>query len=269
MPNSDLLEAQLTYESLVSFDLDAAILNLDSALSAYTKGNTWQEIGKEGNSASVPRGSTLRYGSDNSWVYKTLGPNDSTTIQITNTYFGSDPLPGIRKTGYYSIDSPHTGDKAHVESAFAPIAEYYSKLININTKLQNYISTAAKNLANSDPRLLSEERYTNRIHPEESILARESSWGLIPELRATTIPYLIAFSMFMAFLSIFLVFQIFGFSGQIILPPSLTQFISYITSPVEGSYTTNPLILGGVSILLFVICVILIILYFRTKNTNK
>jgi hypothetical protein len=269
MPNSDLLEAQLTYESLASFDVDTAISKLDSALSAYTQGNTWQAIGTEYNTASVPSGSTLRYGNEGKWVYKTLRQGESTTVQITNTYFGSDPDPGIGKTAYYSVSSSHAGDQAYVESAFAPIAEYYSKLTSINTKLQNYINSAAKNLANSDPRLLSEERYTNRVHPEESISARESSWGLIPELRPTTIPYLIAISVFMAFLSIFLIFQTFGFSGQINLPPSLTEFFSYIMSPVEGSYFTSPLILGGISILLFVLCVILIILYFRTKNTNK
>jgi len=269
MPNSDLLEAQLTYESLASFDVDAAILNLDSALSAYTQGNSWQAIGTENNTASVPPESTLKYGNEGKWVYKTLRRGESTTVQITNTYFGSDPDPGNGKTAYYSVESSHAGDKAYVESAFAPIAEYYSKLTNINTKLQKYINSAAKNLESSDPRLLSEERYTNRVHPEQSVVSRESTFGLIPELRPTTIPYVIAVSVFMAFLSIFLVFQIYGFSGQINLPPSLTQFISYIMSPVEGSYFTNPLILGGISILLLVIIVILVILYFRTKNTNK
>jgi hypothetical protein len=166
----------------------------------------------------------------------------------------------------YSKDQSQANQLA-VESAFAPIAQYYSKLISINEILRNYVNSTAKNMADSDPRLINEERYSNRVHPEESVMPREVSRGLIPELRVTHLPYIISVSVFMATLSIFLIFQMNGFSGQINLPPSIATWIASPASTVP--FYKNPMVLGGIVILLLTALVIFIGLYFQAKNTNN
>lgn len=155
--------------------------------------------------------------------------------------------------------------KVAVEAAFTPIADYYSNITSLNTTLQNYISKAATNIVESDSKLTSEERYTNRIHPENTMRARES---MMPELRITTLPYLLAISVFMASLSIFLIFQINGFSGQLNIPASLSSLLS---SPASGSipFYENPMVLGGLLIICLVIAIIFGVLYFHSKNTNR
>ena len=160
-----------------------------------------------------------------------------------------------------SASSPSTST---IENAFSPIANYYNNLTIINTDLQTYISTSSNNIANLSA---SEERYSNRIHPEEAVLARETSRGLLPELRVRSLPYLLAISVFMASLTIFLIFQMFGFSGQVNLPPSITAWLSSPASPIP--FYMNPMVLGGFSIILVVALVIFIVLYLNAKNSNK
>jgi len=154
-------------------------------------------------------------------------------------------------------------DRIALQGSFTPIAEYYSKLLDINSNLQKYINSAAKTLADSDSKLLSEERYSNRIHPEESVAPREATMGLIPELRATTLPYIIGISVFMASLSIFLIFQSFGFNGQINIPPSVNELISQITAPADTPLYMNPMVIGGIVLMTMVICVTL---YFKSNK---
>ena len=163
----------------------------------------------------------------------------------------------------YSKNQSSTNERA-VDTAFAPIAEYYSKLTGINSTLQTHINKASTNISSINS---SEERYVNRIHPEESVVARESMYGFIPELRTRTLPYLLATSVFMALLSLFLIFQMLGFSGQLNLPLSITAWLSSPASPIP--FYKNPLILGGVSIVLLVSLVIFAVLYFKAKNTNN
>jgi hypothetical protein len=259
MPDSSFLEAQLTYESLGSLDLDNAIANLDSALSSYST-PTWEVIGSEGQSVTVNANTSVRYGTTNKWVYKTV----SGSFTIGNSFFGSDPAPGVGKTCEQSTG----GNQATLESAFAPIAEYYSKLVNINETLRKYIGKTAKDLADSDPRLINEERYSNRVHPEESSMPREASHGLIPELRQSSLPYLISISVFMATLSIFLIFQINGFSGQINIPPSVSAWFAS-PAPDATPFYQNPMVLGGITIIALSGLVIFAVLYFQAKNTNR
>ena len=155
-----------------------------------------------------------------------------------------------------------------IETAFSPIAEYYTKLTSVNQALRTYISKTAKNIGDSDPRLINEERYSNRVHPEESVMPREATHGLIPELRQSSLPYLIAASVFMASLSIFLIFQINGFSGQMNIPPSISAWFAS-PAPDTRPFYQNPMILGGLLILVASALVIFIILYFQAKNTNR
>ena len=201
MPDSSLLDAQLTYESLGSLDLESSIETLDAALATY-------------GSAQTPANQSL------------------------------------------------------VETAFAPIAEYYSKLANVNETLRNYINKTAKTIGDSDPRLINEERYSNRVHPEESVMPREASYGFFPELRQSSLPYLISVSVFMATLSIFLIFQMNGFSGQINIPPSISALFA---SPAANAvpFYQNPMVLSGIAIISLSGMAIFAILYFQAKNTNR
>jgi len=259
MPDSNFLDAQLSYESLGSLDLDSAIANLDTALSSYSA-QRWEQLGSEGQTVSVASNTNVRYGTDNNWVYKTV----TGSFTIGSAFFGSAPVPGIVKTCQKSI----SGSEAAVETAFAPIADYYAKLVNINESLRKYIGKVAKDLSDSDPRLINEERYSNRIHPEESTMPREASHGLIPELRQTSLPYLISVSVFMATLSIFLIFQINGFSGQINVPPSVAALFAS-PAPDARPFYQNPMVLGGITIISLSGLVIFAVLYFQAKNTNR
>jgi len=197
MPNVSFLEAQTTYESLGSFDIDTHLENLDAAISQYDTART-------------------------------------------------------------------EANERIAEAAFAPIAEYYSKLVGINETLQEFINVSAKSMAESSPRLPSEERYNNRVYPEESVETREATNGVFPELRQRSLPYLISVSVFMAFLSIFLIFQMNGFSGQLNIPP-----ITLITDNSPGDsmpFYKSPMVLAGVGLITLTSAVIL---YYRAKNTNR
>jgi len=159
------------------------------------------------------------------------------------------------------------GSEATLSTAFAPISDYYIKLSTSITSLQKYIDAAATNINDSSPRLLNEERYTNSIHPEQSMEAREASWSFFPELRMSSFPYLISASVFMASLSIILIFNMFGFSGQVNLPSSITQLLSSPASSLP--FYQNPMFLSGVAIILLISTVSFGVLYYKAKNTNN
>ena len=157
-----------------------------------------------------------------------------------------------------------SANQTAIETAFSPIADYYTKITTVNDKLKLYLSESSTNIADVSA---SEERYSNRIHPEQSVLSREITYGLMPELRMRTIPYILAASVFMGSLTIFLIFQLFGFSGQINLPPSISAWLSSPASPIP--FYMNPMFLGGVIILLVVALIIFMISYFKSRNTNS
>jgi len=152
-----------------------------------------------------------------------------------------------------------------VSVSFYKISQYYNEVSDINTFLQSYVNKQVVSISgDSSP---NGERYENRVHPEEAVLAREVTRGLLPELRVRSLPYLLAMSVFMASLTIFLIFQIFGFSGQVNIPSSITGVFSSPASPIP--FYSNPLFLGGAVILLLVAVVIFAVLYFKAKNANK
>lgn len=167
----------------------------------------------------------------------------------------------------YGKNPDGPGLKEAVKTAFQPIATYYSELENVNERLQKYINKAASSISDSGPRLLNEERYTNKVHPEESVEARESSYSLIPELRITSLPYLISASVFMASLSIFLIFNMSGFTGQVNLPPIISQWISSPASQVP--LYQNPIFLFALSAALLVLVIVFGFLYYKAKNSNN
>ena len=157
-----------------------------------------------------------------------------------------------------------------LSSFFQPISDYYVKLSSSITSLQNYINTAAKNINDSTPRLLNEERYTNSIHPEQSMEAREASWSFFPELRMSSFPYLISASVFMASLSIILIFNMYGFSGQVNIPLSITQILNLFNSPASSvPFYQNSMFLSGIAIILLISTASFGFLYYKAKNTNS
>jgi len=312
MPGSSFLEAQLSYESLGTIDIDEAITTLHNALQNYNKitpGSRVSQISYSGSPLNFVGGGDVQlYNNNQEFVllndnkfpisgangYVITGPNIPPNTVIASYRMGksnpssrydvifmnlSNPVPNVDTSlpVYYSppgsrqespVSTPSGRDlqsrRMLVESAFAPISEYYTKLVKLNISLQNYISKAATNIEESDNTLASEERYKNRTHPEETVRARESYF---PELRITTIPYLLAASVFMASLSILLVFQINGFTAQLVIPNS---FINMFIFPAgEVPFYKNPMVLGGIGIILMVMVIIFAVLYFRSKNTNK
>jgi hypothetical protein len=159
-------------------------------------------------------------------------------------------------------------DSGIVKTAFEPIADYYSKLVALNTSLQKYISKSAKHIADAEPRLLSEERYENRVHPEDFVMGRESTGNFFKhDLKTSMLPYLIATSVFMASISIFLIFQMNGFGGQINLPPYLSQYVQYLIAPAHAP--TSSYIPGFIVLMAVISLAIFGILYMKRDNTNS
>lgn len=171
----------------------------------------------------------------------------------------------IAKTAQPPVPATIAIKETALNTAFNSISDYYNKISRINTFLQTHVNKQVLNI--KDESLTSEERYENRVYPEEAVVSRESTYGLMPELRVRSLPYLLAMSVFMASLTIFLIFQMFGFSGQVNLPLSITAFFSSPASPIP--FYSNPLFLGGAVILLLVAVVIFAVLYFKAKNANK
>jgi hypothetical protein len=166
----------------------------------------------------------------------------------------------------FSIDSVNSAKYEAVKRAFLPISTYYAKLTQITTNLQKYLKEASTNVAELQGRLLSEERYGDRVHPAESTEAREILYGLFPSIRLTMIPYILTAGIFMAVLTIFLIFQMMGISGQVNAPPALNSLISTIINPPP--LYKDPMVLAGTAVVFVVSTVIFAVLYFRAKKQN-
>ena len=161
--------------------------------------------------------------------------------------------------------NPTDGNRRAVETAFLPISEYYAKLLDINTNLQDFLNKATTNVAESQGRLLNEERYDNKVHPEESIQSREIMIGIVPTLRPRSIPYIMAASVAMSVISIFIIFQMNGMSGQVNLPPAI---VTWWSTPSTFSFR-DPMVLSGLLMVALAGMTIFGVLYYRSRNTNK
>jgi len=129
---------------------------------------------------------------------------------------------------------------------FDKITEYYTKMNNLTKKVQTYIDTASDDVQNSQGLLLNEELYLNRVNPEKSTRSREVMLGIFPQLKPQSLSYLFAASIFMILMTIFLIFQMAGISGQINLPPS---FIQWWVTPAQIPFYKNPMFLGGIALI--------------------
>ena len=54
---------------------------------------TWQRLGGEWDTVTVPAETTVRYGANGVYVQKVV----SGTFRATNEFFGGDPVPGVLK----------------------------------------------------------------------------------------------------------------------------------------------------------------------------
>ena len=164
---------------------------------------------------------------------------------------------------YTYSQSQTEGNRSVVESAFTPISEYYSKLTEINTGLQHFLDKSSKDIISVSAE---EERYDNRVHPEESTKSREVMIGILPDLKVESIPFLLAGAVFMASLTIFLIFQMGGISGQLNLPPALVAW--WVTPSIGPPFYQNPMVLGGLVIILIVAVIVFAVLYYKRSSTE-
>jgi hypothetical protein len=246
-------------------DLDNRIATLDKALQKYqttaaaTAGPAYCSD-TNGNKIGSPSGDGRLQ------VY-----TEVECASLPNSYWNANGECTKTTGGSYSWECrPGIGNagpsSTALNDAFAPISQYYSDLLNIKHQLQNFIDSSSSKVIDLDSRLESEERYDNRVHPEESIKSRELMLGLFPELRPSSVPVLMAAGVFMSSIAILMIFQMMGFTGQINLPPALLAAPGQLSSAVgsEPLYK-NPLVLGGVSVVLAAGLIVFAVLYFKAK----
>ena len=157
-------------------------------------------------------------------------------------------------------------------STFQPIGDYYTKLLSVKNRLNTFLEKASDRVVESKDPILNEERYNNRANPEEAVKPRELVFGLFSELKPTSVPYLLASGVFMACISLLMIFQMFGFTGQINLPPALSELPGKLSAAAASSsvpFYQNPMILSGLVILLGAGVIGLGIMYYKAKQTSK
>jgi hypothetical protein len=161
---------------------------------------------------------------------------------------------------------PTKPSDSDIAAAFDPIGKHYANLLSVKERLNKFLEKASEDVADSEHSLASEDRYENRARPENSVGPKEIAYGLFTELRTSTIPVLLALGVFMASISILMIFQMIGFTGQINVPPALIQLQARLMAPSAVPLYQNPMVLSGVSIVLGVAVVILGVMYFRAKQ---
>jgi hypothetical protein len=181
--------------------------------------------------------------------------------------------PKVKAYMSANTDSPTINTlRTNLEDEFRPIGDYYTKLLSVKERLNTFLEKASDKVVESKDPILNEERYNNRANPEEAVKPRELVFGLFSELKPTSVPYLLASGVFMACISLLMIFQMFGFTGQINIPPALSElpgkFLAAAASS-PGPFYQNPMILSGLVILLGAGVIGLGIMYYKAKQTSK
>jgi hypothetical protein len=170
---------------------------------------------------------------------------------------------------YNAADSTNKATReTAVTTAFTPISNYYTNLTTVTTSLQKFLDQASTYVADSDDGLINEERYENRVYPERSVHAKEILFGMVPTLKTRSIPYILASGVFMSLITIFLVFQLGGVTGHINVPPAVQM---YALAPFFGIYgiAMNPMVQGGVIVIVLIFGVLGIMKYSEWAKTNS
>ena len=152
------------------------------------------------------------------------------------------------------------------------IGKYHADLINTKERLNTFLDKASDKVVESKDPILNEERYNNRANPQEAVKPRELVFGLFSELRPSSVPYLLAAGVFMACISLLMIFQMFGFTGQINIPPALSELagkLSMASASSYGPFYQNPMILSGLVIILGAGVIALGIMYYKAKHISK
>ena len=147
-----------------------------------------------------------------------------------------------------------------VQTAFAPISQYYANLRSIKERLERFLKDSSEEVADGHEHLLHEERYIDSVYPERSMKARELSYGLIPELKTQTIPVLISVGAAMLAFAIVLSFQLIGVNGQLNLSPAYAQGYATAAATVT-SISNNTTIVGGFAGVCLVVAIYFAYLY--------
>ena len=157
-----------------------------------------------------------------------------------------------------------------VSNAFLPLSQYYANLLSIKQRLNDFLDGASDEVVDGQDRLVNEERYAERVHPETTVKPREVFFGLMNQLRPSTIPVVLSAGVFMACVSLLMIFQMSGFTGQINIPPALSSLPEQLKHGIgpEPAHK-NPVVLGGAVVLLGVAVVALTVLYFRSNQMSK
>lgn len=162
--------------------------------------------------------------------------------------------------------SPRTIAQKNLTDAFQPISQYYSNIISIKKRLNDFLECSSKKLQDANPYSINKERYSERANPKEAVMPRELVFGLFSQLRPSSVPIVMAAGVFMSCLTLLIIFQMFGFTGEIHAPPAVLQGYSFLTTPGATPLYQNPMVLSGLSIVLGAAVIILGIMYYRSKK---
>ena len=145
------------------------------------------------------------------------------------------------------------------------ISQYHQALRSLNERVRTYLSNVGSAVVESTDRLIHEERYDNRVRPENAVISREVFYGYLPTFRVSSLPYILTAGVVFSLLSIFLIFQMMGVTGQFNLPVSAAMF-NLIYPPagtVRLALYKNPVVLGGIIIILIAGIIALGIMYYK------
>ena len=169
------------------------------------------------------------------------------------------------KVKNYQSASPTQQAEQDLSGAFRPISQYYSNLMSIKKRLSDFLECSADKIQHAKPYSVNKERFFERANPQDSVMPRELVFGLFSHLRPSTIPFVMAAGVFMSCLALLIIFQMFGFTGEIHIPPALSG-----VGAAAGSSSTplhqNPMVLSGISIVLGAAVIILGVMYYRSKK---
>jgi hypothetical protein len=159
------------------------------------------------------------------------------------------------------MQTPTDANANTVNTFYMPIRDYYASLSQITGDFENILKDAGQSVQDGDLVLESEERYKQRAKPDEQTKARELMFGLFPTMKPATVPILLGVASFLALMSIFLIFMMFGV--QIGLPPAVSGL--FVGTPGDLPFYKNPMVLGGGVALLMISTGVFAYLYFTKK----
>jgi hypothetical protein len=186
-----------------------------------------------------------------------------TKVQL---YQSSAVTPVTPATATTPASTPRTVAQKNLTDAFEPISQYYSNLISIKKRLNDFLECSSKKLQDANPYSINKERYSERANPKEAVMPRELVFGLFSQLRPSSVPIVMAAGVFMSCLTLLIIFQMFGFTGEIHAPPAVMQGYSWLSTPGATPLYQNPMVLSGLSIVLGAAVIILGIMYYRSKK---